>query len=89
MILVVPTRRAQYGIPTAPQTLVRRYFEERFRRSEMVEVMFSSRSRCYVRVTQVCPCTTPDGRPSSEYIERGTWYDIIQGWGTQVMEVPG
>lgn len=69
------------------QSMVRRYFEERFPKSEQIELFFNGR-KCYLKVVRILPTVTPDGRPSSKYEEHRERYEIYLGAGSHVMEVP-
>lgn len=67
--------------------MVRRYFEERFPKSEQIELFFNG-TRCYLRVVRILPTVTPDGHPGSIYKEYRERYEIYLGAGKKVMEVP-
>ena len=84
MMLVTPIcgKRGQ------ARSMIRRYFEERFPKSEQIELYFNG-PRCYVKVTRVLPAVTNDGFPTSIYEEYMARYDIAPGTGKMVMEVPG
>lgn len=68
--------------------MVRRYFEERYPKSEQIELFFNG-PRCYLRVVRIHPAMAPDGRPSSIYEEHRERYELAFGAGKMVMEVPG
>jgi hypothetical protein len=87
VILIVPQRAKRQG---EAQALVRRYFEERFRHGETIELYFNGLRCCYVRVTRVLPAMKEDGSPTSIYKEHRERYELIPGVGTEVGPgVPG
>lgn len=83
MMLIMPmcARRGE------AQSMIRRYFEERFPKSEQIELYFNG-PRCYVKIVKVLPATKDDGTPTSIYQEHRERYDLAPGAGNIVMEVP-
>src|SRR4030042_1602869 len=55
MMLVTP----MCGKRGQARSMIRRYFEERFPKSEQIELYFNG-PRCYVRILRVLPATTDD-----------------------------
>jgi len=81
MKLVVPMGAARRG---QAEALVRRYFEERFPKSEHIEIFFNGRRCCYLRVTRVHGAQMEDGRPTSKYQVHQERFELEPGFVSEV-----